>query len=81
MTERHCPHCNTAVDSTVPVGQPDNRPDPGDVNVCVYCAGVSVFTADGLRKPTLDEASEFLLEPAVRRAVRTVESIILKRAL
>lgn len=80
LAPRRCP-CNSTVDATTLVGEGAHTPDPGDVNVCLYCAKVSLFTADGLRVPTAAEQAEIDLEPNVRRAVRAAESVILNRAL
>lgn len=81
MTKRRCPHCNSAVDATTLVGEGTSAPDVDDVNVCLYCAKVSVFTAYGLRLATKIEAAEFDEDPDVQLAVRTVETLILENGL
>lgn len=78
---RRCPHCQTTLSATMLVGEGDHTPEPGDVDVCAYCAKVSLFTTYGLRVPTTAEKAELDLEPDVRRAVVMAESIILRRAL
>ncbi|WP_032376787.1 hypothetical protein [Rhodococcoides fascians] len=81
MPGRPCPHCKSVVDATMAMGNPANRPSPGDVNVCVYCAGVSLFTEDGFRLPTASEARELELVPQIQHAIRKVQDFILNRAL
>ncbi|WP_143546583.1 hypothetical protein [Rhodococcus sp. 06-418-5] len=81
MPGRPCPHCKSVVDATAAMGDPASRPRPGDVNVCVYCAGVSLFGEDSFRLPTAAEARELELIPEIQHAIRKVQDIILNRAL
>lgn len=60
-----CPHCgrvNTHHATANPV-----EPSPGDLSLCWKCGGISVFTEDGIRKPTDEEAAEFDQDPDVKK--------------
>jgi hypothetical protein len=67
-----CPHCARPLDSEMGVapkgGQPARRPKPGDVAVCIGCAGLLVFTpALRRRKMTYAEELEILDDPELRK--------------
>ena len=47
---------------------PGDRPSPGDVSLCWKCGGAAIFTDDGVRLPTPDEATELDADPDVRAA-------------
>ena len=52
MPTQVCPHCNAKMDMATQADGED-RPREGDITVCFYCAGVSVFTAEfALLKPS-----------------------------
>jgi hypothetical protein len=70
-----CPYCGKATDADAPAPGTDENvgaPGPGDVSVCFYCAGISIFTETGLRKPTEDERAELLDDPDVIEAAAAV---------
>lgn len=64
-----CPYCARTNDAAVAEDGRDDRPTPGDYSVCFYCAGVAVFSADGVRKPTEAERAELVEDPHVHAAV------------
>lgn len=62
--EYACPHCGRLNDAH---SSPDaDRPGDGDVSVCWSCYGIGIFTADGIRLPTLEEKAELDADPEVR---------------
>lgn len=66
---RCCPACQTVVDGAMAMDGSQALPSPGDVTVCVYCARVLIFTADGLRLPTFDEIEKLAEDENLVRAV------------
>lgn len=54
-----CAVCNHELDGATQVGG-ENKPNPGDVSICVRCANVAVFDDDlKLRQPTAEEQKLF----------------------
>ena len=53
-----CPHCGKPLNSTAAAEPGVPQPGPGDLSVCWGCVNVIVFTVDGFRKPTAEEALE-----------------------
>lgn len=74
--ERHCPHCHNPVNAST--GFDFGRgPWPGDVAVCFYCDGVSMFRVvlGGLALVALSEEQAAIMETdppiaAMRETVR-----------
>ena len=57
-----------------------SRPKPGDASVCLYCAALCVFTADGgLRIPTEEETASMLADPFVIKILETVVAVGVRR--
>lgn len=53
-----CPHCSTVHPLHTGINTRE-APMPGDISVCIECAGVSLWNAlGGLRKPTEEERIE-----------------------
>lgn len=74
MPLERCPSCHAELNSRHDVGHCDDPPQPGDVDICFYCARVHVIGTDGkLRKPTDEEALEFLRTPAIMGMVSAVK--------
>lgn len=48
-----CPHCGAVHDGAGSLIH-DSRPKPGDVTVCILCAGVGEFTEDLKLRPLSD---------------------------
>lgn len=60
-----CPWCGREHDAATNaggVGDQTTPPEPGDVAVCWVCHWPSYFTADGLRRPTVDELAVLRVE-------------------
>lgn len=67
-----CPHCGHRTDAATGIGTND-RPDPGDLAVCIRCGGVAIYTVLGSRLPTVEELVEAFRDPRVRAAQRAVK--------
>lgn len=66
-----CLHCGRVNDAHE--RRPGERPKSGDVSLCWGCAGIALFTDDGLRLPTESEAAAIEADPeliAARTAIR-----------
>lgn len=49
----HCPYCNHGHQLASSMSNPEARPKPGDISICVECCNVLVFNDDlTTRKPT-----------------------------
>lgn len=46
----------------------EDKPEPGNLSLCIECGEWSVFTETALRKPTDDEFVEIAADPDARRA-------------
>lgn len=44
VPDANCPHCGHHVDAATDPFDPTNTPYPGDITVCLYCAGICVYT-------------------------------------
>jgi hypothetical protein len=67
-----CPYCGAEMNGSLAVTS-DHRPAPGDVSICIDCAGVA-FYGEGLRLrlPTIAERAELEGDPEIARAVAAV---------
>jgi len=65
MPECACPHCGHKFNAaTSPTG--DDRPNPGDISVCIECRKISVFNDDlTTRKPSGEELMKFARDPRI----------------
>ena len=76
MSREACPHCGRPLDSEAQVTEkgaprPRGGPKPGDVAVCIGCAGLLVFTkALSRRKMTYLEEMELEREPEAWKAIQ-----------
>lgn len=80
--ERHpmppalCPHCSRELTGASAFEGGEGPPQEGDVSICVYCAGVSLWAkGGGLRKPHPREAEQLSRDPQLarmRQAIRFV---------
>ena len=70
-----CPRCGKEMDASLAITN-DHRPDPGDVSICLYCAGVSLYD-DGLRLrlPTAAESLELRADPRIQKAIWAVKEV------
>lgn len=74
--DRRCPYCRALTDTDSRVGDGPATPKVGDVSICVYCAGVSTFSAYGLSIPPSVELAEMLANPTVEAAVKGIRRAI-----
>lgn len=63
-----CGHCGTVLDCVS--GPEGSKPSPGDLTVCISCAGVNEFGADMMLFPLTDEHVGSRLEAAMLRTVQ-----------
>lgn len=79
----HCPMCGYEVDDASGVGEAkDDRPEPGNVAICIRCAGVGVYFVQsdntlGLRPPTAEQTLEFADDEEINK----VRAVIIGREL
>lgn len=59
--EHKCPYCGKKLDA---MSGPE-QPHPGDISLCIYCAGVLIITDSGQRAATPEEEMELLKDPVV----------------
>lgn len=59
---RECPYCEHPLNAAQVVGEEYAEPKPGDVSVCGVCAGIILFTEDGIRSVSEEEEALLLKE-------------------
>ena len=78
MTDRldaTCPHCLAPHDAAFAAdGNEYITPSPGDVTLCIHCAGLAVFTATKPRKPTEEEMKVFLEDENIITAMVAIRA-------
>jgi hypothetical protein len=70
-----CLSCGYKFDAATQIGEGDDRARPSDgaVSICLNCAHLAIFTADGgLREPTDEELLEILAQRPARVAVEAI---------
>jgi hypothetical protein len=71
-----CPYCGHKHDMHTDFE--DHLPRPGDVPICIECAGLQIFVSDTeLRKPTKDETDQILQDPDLEY-IRTMINAVKK---
>jgi hypothetical protein len=67
-----CPYCGKKFDLTSDL-EGENTPEPGNITICLGCAGVLIF-GDNMepKKPDPEELKEFLKIPEVNRIRKAV---------
>lgn len=75
-----CPHCGALAEATTCVSDPGTRkvPEPGSVMICMYCAGLGIFTEDGqIRKMEEEEFEElpFNAQMMIRNSQEVLEQV------
>jgi len=79
IPETRCLKCQSLTNASSNVTGVD-RPKPGDVNVCAYCAHVMAFADDmGFRELTEEERAEILSDPVLRDVVARVNDMIVAK--
>lgn len=76
--KRRCPQCSSVCDADTGL-ETTKTPSPGDVSICLYCSGISIFVDNGAYSPTLrratdDELEELLRDPLIRNAAYAIGS-------
>jgi len=77
MLPGHCPHCGTDVDQASGVVDKNARntlkPKPGDISLCITCAGLGRYTETlTIRKLTDIELADCMADPRVGRARQAI---------
>lgn len=73
---QRCPHCAKVFDAHTHVSEPDVRPQPGDLSVCLYCAQPMYYDQQGLLRAAtrdyLEDAGPEICQQILRvqRAIR-----------
>ena len=74
-SEFTCPSCGAKVDGHTAVGHEDVDPDPGDVSICLYCSGISIYTPLGLREVTDEEWHSIMAQEDVQKALAAIAAV------
>jgi hypothetical protein len=53
-----CLTCGEKINGAMEMQGTAAKPSPGDLSLCMYCGALAIFTSDGIRKPTPEEAHE-----------------------
>lgn len=70
-----CPHCGQVLDGASNVTN-DERPEPGDVTVCIICAGLAEFDEDmNLTMPSEAKKKDALTHEEVVAAIFAVRAV------
>lgn len=72
---RLCPHCGVLVDDATPIDGPHRHPVPGAVSVCLYCAGLSIYTETGFRLPEGQEWDDLLNDPDIQGVIEVMAAM------
>lgn len=81
--DANCPECGYKVDDAAGVGDAkDDRPEPGNLGICIQCAGLGIYYVKpngmlGLRLCTIEEKVELSLDEEVTsvRAAIAAQSV------
>lgn len=76
-----CPHCHVVHDAASDPNKENPAPKPGDLTICIECAGIAQFTgAMQLRLVSKDEWDEFAAtQPATVAELRRQQKILRSR--
>lgn len=74
----NCPSCGKLIDCNTGLFGAKS-PKPGSVSICIYCAGIHLFTKTGLREPSANELLKLLADAGVRQAQLAVKEHIQTR--
>lgn len=70
-----CPSCGAKVDGHSAIGHGEVDPDPGDVSICLYCSGLSIYTPYGLRVTTDEEWRSIMAQDDVQKALAAIAAV------
>jgi hypothetical protein len=82
LPKQHCPNCGQRIEAAS--SEHGSLPQPGDINVCLYCGELLTFNPDmTIRRPTPEEIAEYKKQPGLwdeitsyqRRFRRAAEAI------
>jgi hypothetical protein len=54
LPESRCLHCGTTLNAVTSI-EPDKRPEPGDITVCLRCGHIMAFATDLTLRALTDE--------------------------
>ena len=86
MPYQKCPHCEHPVDTGTCVTNEKHQPAAGDLSVCAYCAGYTVYGEGGYLTKITEEQFKELPFPvkialgAARNAVRDRQAEVRRQA-
>lgn len=75
-----CPSCEYVMDQSSEIQGGDERPEPGDVGVCIQCAAALIYAMNddgltlGLRFPTKKEKVELSTHPELAELQAAVKA-------
>lgn len=76
-----CPHCGV-VHEVASSMTTLNGPEPGDINICIKCGGISIYLDDlSVRTPTVEEITDLSRDPDVRRHIQIWDRLKLREAI
>lgn len=75
MTERRCPRCNSRVGGYTSLRDGGDRPSPGAISICAYCAAVLVYAQDLQLRPAGFDDLVHYDESAIRMIGLAVRAI------
>lgn len=70
-----CPHCGYPIDRASSAKGGANAPRPGDLSICLACAGILIF-GDDLRSRALNDSELAELDPRDRMLVDTIREVV-----
>lgn len=80
MPTSHCPSCGQELDGSTETARIGDRPKPGDIAVCIYCAAVNQFGDDLMLEPvTGDKLAEVMADPVVEACVAVARRVMAER--
>jgi hypothetical protein len=75
-----CPHCLSRNDGAT--GLETTNPKEGDVSICLYCAGISIFGKDlALLKPSRSTLAVILQDRQIRALQTAMREFILQTGI
>jgi hypothetical protein len=72
-----CPHCYVVNDCATSPHDLEAIPKPGDLNICIYCSGISTYTED-LKLRCIGEKEMKTIPLEVRTEIETAQKVLLQ---
>jgi hypothetical protein len=80
LPDSSCPQCGYTMNSATNLYGDADKPDAGSFGMCLNCGQLLVYSANGqLRKPTRDEVSEVMDDPAAWHTIEKSQLLIKQR--